>query len=69
MQAPKRASLLAPTDWERIEEAMERNSPLTCQVLACKKGGYTVSVLGTYAFLPITLAHYKKSHTPDKLLG
>ena len=69
MQAPKRASLLAPTDWERIEEAMERNSPLTCQVLACKKGGYTVSVLGTYAFLPKTLAHYKKSHTPDKLLG
>ena len=66
---PKQASLLAPNDWERIEEAMEQDRPLTCQVLACKKGGYTVSVLGTYAFLPSTLAHYNKSHTPDRVLG
>ena len=69
MPAPKRASLLAPSAWERIEEAMERNSPLICQVLACKKGGYTVSVLGAYAFLPNSLAHYQKSHTPDRILG
>jgi len=69
MPAPKQASLLAPNDWERIERAMEQDLPLSCQVLACKKGGYTVSVLGTYAFLPTTLAHYKKSHTPDKVLG
>lgn len=66
---PKRASYLAHDDWERIERALEQGLPLTCQVLASKKGGYTVSVLGTYAFLPNTLAHYKKSHTPDKVLG
>lgn len=42
---PKSASSLAPSDWERIEQAMEQDLPLTCQVLACKKGGYTVSVL------------------------
>ena len=67
--APKRATMLTESDWDRIERAMEQDLPLTCQVLTCKKGGYTVSILGTYAFLPTTLAHYKKSHTPDKVLG
>src|SRR5574344_620658 len=66
---PKRASALAPSDWERIEQAMEQDLPLTCHVLACKKGGYTVSVLDTYAFLPTTLTHFNKSHTPDRVLG
>ncbi len=66
---PKSASSLAPNDWERIERAMEQDLPLTCQVLACKKGGYTVSVLDTYAFLPTTLTHFNKSHTPDRVLG
>ena len=66
---PKRATMLSESDWDRIERALEQDIPLTCQVLTCKKGGYTVSILGTYAFLPTTLAHYKKSHTPDKVLG
>lgn len=66
---PKSASSLAPSDWERIEQAMEQDLPLTCQVLACKKGGYTVSVLDTYAFLPNTLTHYYRSNTPDRVLG
>jgi Ribosomal protein S1 len=48
---------------------MEQDKALTCQVLACRKGGYTVSVLGSYAFLPNSLAHYKKSHTPERVLG
>ena len=69
MPATLQASLLAPSDWERIERAMEQGLSLTCQALACKKGGYTVSVLGTYAFLPKSLAHYKKTHTPDRVLG
>ncbi len=69
LPTPRRVSSLAANDWERIEQAMEQALPLTCQVLTCKKGGYTVSVLGTYAFLPTSLAHYKKSHTPDKMLG
>lgn len=69
IQPPKQALLLAPNDWERIEEALEQDRPLTCQVLACKKGGYTVSVLGTYAFMPSNLAHYNRSHTPDRMLG
>ena len=60
---PKSASSLAPSDWERIEQAMEQDLPLTCQVLACKKGGYTVSVLDTYAFLPNTLTHYYRPCT------
>lgn len=66
---PKRASQFAPNDWERIERALEQNLPFTCQVLACKKGGYTVSILGTYAFLPKSLVHFNKSHTPDRVLG
>lgn len=69
LPAPRRVSSLAANDWERIEQAMEQSLPLTCQVLTCKKGGYTVSVLGTYAFLPTSLTHYKKSHTPDRVLG
>lgn len=69
MSAAMQASLLAPSDWERIERAMEQGHSLTCQALACKKGGYTVSILGTYAFLPKSLAHYKKTHTPDRVLG
>lgn len=67
--ASKCTSSFAPNDWERIERAMEQDLPLTCQVLACKKGGYTVSVLDTYAFLPITLTHFNKSHTPERVLG
>lgn len=67
--APKRTTSLASNDWERIEQAMEQDLPLTCQVLACKKGGYTVSVLGTYAFLPNTLTHYYRPHTPERVLG
>ena len=69
MPATLQASSLAPSDWERIERAMEQGQSLTCQALACKKGGYTVSVLGTYAFLPKSLAHYKRTHTPDRVLG
>lgn len=69
IQRPKQTSALSADDWNRIERALEQQLPLTAQVLASKKGGYTVSILGTYAFMPKTLAHYLKGHTPNKLLG
>jgi hypothetical protein len=37
--SPKHASSLAPSDWDRIEQAMEQDLPLTARYLACKKGG------------------------------
>ena len=66
---PKQVTTLSADDWNRIERALEQELPLPGQVLASKKGGYTVSILGTYAFMPKTLAHYLKGHTPDKMLG
>ncbi len=60
---------LAPDYWEYIERAMEQGLPVDCQVLVCKKGGYTVSINGHLAFMPKSLSHYMKGHTPDKMLG
>ena len=69
VQTPKRSNLLNSSDWDSIERAMEQDQSLTCQVLACKKGGYTVSVLGTYAFMPNALAHYSTHPHPQIILG